>query len=270
MRGARRLALLDAALRLPGAPASSRRSRTRSPPAALRHADAVRALSLFTARLVEETTRPSCRGPVSRPTATSRSSPSGPCRPLPERAVGAVRRRARADKNVDGLVAAWRRVADRVPERAARRRRRGSLRARSWRGSPSELPGRVEHDRGAAAGGGRRADRRVRRCSSCRRAHEGLGRVVIESVRARPRGRREPRRRRRSTSSRRRPGPARADPEDTDGAGRRARPRPLGTRRSRSGSAPPRARASRRSASPLEPDYADADRRAHAGSVDAA
>jgi len=81
---------------------------------ALRHADATRALSGFTSRLVEDVRgRPATR---SFPTYSDLQAFAGPPAPLPERPtalfVGALERY----KNVDGLAAAWRQVARRVPE----------------------------------------------------------------------------------------------------------------------------------------------------------
>ena len=80
---------------------------------ALRRADAVRALSDYTASLVQE-----ARGrppDAVFPTYSDLSAFAGPVAPLPERPtalfVGVLERY----KNVDGLVAAWRRVAAELP-----------------------------------------------------------------------------------------------------------------------------------------------------------
>ncbi len=144
----------------------------------------MRALSLYTATLVEAV-RGRCPTPSFPPTPTSRSSPSGPLRPLPEPPtalfVGVLERY----KNVDGLAAAWRRVADRVPDARLVVVGKGPLRG-EVETLAAELPGRVEltevlPPEGVAAA----LDDATLLVLPSR--HEGLGRVVIEAF-ARGRG----------------------------------------------------------------------------------
>ena len=72
------------------------------------------------------------RPPCFRPTATSRrSSPSLSSR-SPTRPVALFVGVLEAYKNVDGLAAAWRRVATTVPDARARDRRQGNATSRSW------------------------------------------------------------------------------------------------------------------------------------------
>ncbi len=126
----------------------------------VRHADAVRALSLYTAPARRSGARPRTRRglpDLHRPLALHR----GPGRPLPERPtalfVGVLERY----KNVDGLVAAWRRVAKELPDARLVVVGKGPLRA--------------EVDALARGGTGRRATcpssrpRRSRRRSTTRR-----------------------------------------------------------------------------------------------------
>src|SRR5262245_23442652 len=81
----------------------------------VRHADAVRALSRYTARLVEE-----ARGrppDAVFPTYSDLSAfTSTPLEPLPGRPTALFVGVLEAYKNVDGLAEAWRRVAQRVPD----------------------------------------------------------------------------------------------------------------------------------------------------------
>jgi glycosyltransferase involved in cell wall biosynthesis len=151
---------------------------------ALRHGDAVRALSPFTAGLVEEV-----RGiPVtsSFPTYTDLSAfTERPVQPLPERPTAIFVGMLEAYKNVDDLAAAWRTVVERRPEAllivvgdGARRHVIDRLVA--------DLPGNVEHfaqldPREVAAV----VDRSTVLVLSSKA--EGLGRVIIEAL-ARGRG----------------------------------------------------------------------------------
>lgn len=150
----------------------------------VRHADAVRALSLYTATLVK-----AARGEVPDavfPTYTDLSVfTERPVRPLPETPtalfVGVLERY----KNVDGLVAAWRRVADRIPESRLVVIGKGPLRADVDR-LAAELPDRVEAiDELPPEGVAAALDETTLLVLPSR--HEGLGRVVIEAF-ARGRG----------------------------------------------------------------------------------
>jgi glycogen synthase len=150
----------------------------------IRNADAVRALSLYTATLVKAE-----RGEVPEavfPTYTDLSVfTEKRVRPLPETPtalfVGVLERY----KNVDGLVAAWRRVADRLPDARLVVVGRGPLQAEVEK-LAAELPGRVEliaelPPEGVSA----TLDDATLLVLPSR--HEGLGRVVIEAF-ARGRG----------------------------------------------------------------------------------
>jgi len=80
----------------------------------VRHADAVRALSGYTAGLVEQARR---RPPDAVfPTYSDLSAFAAPVRPLPERPMALFVGVLEPYKNVDGLAEAWRRVAELVPE----------------------------------------------------------------------------------------------------------------------------------------------------------
>jgi glycosyltransferase involved in cell wall biosynthesis len=150
----------------------------------VRHADAVRALSLYTATLVK-----SVRGTIPEavfPTYTDLSIFSDRAvQPLPERPtalfVGVLERY----KNVDGLVAAWRRVAERVPAARLVVVGTGPLQEEIDQ-LTSELQGQVEHVAELPPEGVARAldDATLLVLPS---RHEGLGRVVIEAF-ARGRG----------------------------------------------------------------------------------
>lgn len=150
----------------------------------VRHADAVRALSLYTATLVQAE-----RGQLPDavfPTYTDLSVfTERPVRPLPETPtalfVGVLERY----KNVDGLAAAWRRVADRLPEARLVVVGQGPLRDEVEK-LAADLPGRVEHIAQLPPEGVSAAlDEATLLVLPSR--HEGLGRVVIEAF-ARGRG----------------------------------------------------------------------------------
>lgn len=151
---------------------------------ALKRADAVRALSPYTASLVEEVRGSPPDGVY--PTYTDLASfTATPPEPLPERPtalfVGALERY----KNVDGLVDAWRRVAARVPEAQLVVVGDGPMRA-LVEALVGELPANVRHvPRTDAAGVARLLDEATVLVIPSR--HEGLGRVVIEAF-ARGRG----------------------------------------------------------------------------------
>jgi glycogen synthase len=150
----------------------------------VRHADAVRALSAYTDALVEDVRG---RPPDAVfPTYTDLSLfTATPGQPLPERPtalfVGALERY----KNVDGLAAAWRLVAERSPAARLVVVGKGPLRDAVER-LAADLPGRVEHvaelppEEVAHA-----LDAATVLVLPSR--YEGLGRVVIEAF-ARGRG----------------------------------------------------------------------------------
>jgi glycosyltransferase involved in cell wall biosynthesis len=150
----------------------------------VRHADAVRALSLYTATLVQAE-----RGRLPDavfPTYTDLSVfTERPLRPPPETPtalfVGVLERY----KNVDGLVAAWRRVADRVADARLVVVGKGPLREDVEK-LAVELPGRVEliAELPPEAVSAALDDATLLVLPS---RHEGLGRVVIEAF-ARGRG----------------------------------------------------------------------------------
>jgi glycosyltransferase involved in cell wall biosynthesis len=151
---------------------------------AVRRADAVRALSRYTAGLVEEVRG---RAPDAVfPTYTDLSLfIARPVQPLPERPtalfVGALERY----KNVDGLVVAWRRVAARLPDARLVVIGSGPLQPLVDE-LASALPGRVEHLLSVPPEEvARRLDEATLLVLPSRR--EGLGRVVIEAL-ARGRG----------------------------------------------------------------------------------
>ena len=146
---------------------------------AVRRADATRAVSSFTAGLVEET-----RGVPPSAVFTAFSDLSAfaerPPVPLPERPTVAFVGALEAYKNVEGLAAAWRLVAERLPAAGARDRRQrlaaGGRRHGSWRTSPAASS--------TTSGSSPRLSRSsstLRRCSCCPSWPEGLGRVIIES-----------------------------------------------------------------------------------------
>jgi glycosyltransferase involved in cell wall biosynthesis len=150
----------------------------------VRHADSVRALSLYTATLVQAE-----RGELPDavfPTYTDLSVfTERPVRPLTETPtalfVGVLERY----KNVDGLVAAWRKVAERVPDARLVVVGRGPLKD-DVEQLAAELPGRVEPIAELPPEGVSAAlDEATLLVLPSR--HEGLGRVVIEAF-ARGRG----------------------------------------------------------------------------------
>ena len=150
----------------------------------VRHADAVRALSGYTAKLVEEVrgSPPDAVFPTYTDLAVFTAHP---VRPLPERPaalfVGVLERY----KNIDGLCAAWREVARRIPAARLVVVGKGPMLEDVQR-LAAELPGRVEHVAELAPEGVARAldEASVLVLPS---RHEGLGRVVIEAF-ARGRG----------------------------------------------------------------------------------
>ncbi len=150
----------------------------------LRHADATRALSAYTADLVA-----AGRGSPPEavfPTYSDLSAFTGrPVQPLPERPTALFVGVLEAYKNVDGLAAAWRIAAPRVPGARLVVVGSGSRRAVVER-LVAELPGRVEHVPELSPDGVAQAlDEATALVLPSR--FEGLGRVVIEAF-ARGRG----------------------------------------------------------------------------------
>ncbi len=150
----------------------------------IRHADAVRALSPYTARLVEEVRG---RPPDAVfPTFTDLSVfTAEPTQPLPDRPtalfVGVLERY----KNVDGLVAAWPRVVEAVPDARLVIVGAGPMRPEVER-LAAAFPASVELVSALPPEGVAQAlDEATLLVLPSR--HEGLGRVVIESF-ARGRG----------------------------------------------------------------------------------
>lgn len=82
---------------------------------AVRHADATRAVSTFTAKLVEEV-RGSPPSAVFTAFSDLSSFADRPPAPLPSRPTVAFVGALEAYKNIDGLAAAWRLLAERVPD----------------------------------------------------------------------------------------------------------------------------------------------------------
>jgi glycosyltransferase involved in cell wall biosynthesis len=150
----------------------------------LRHADAVRALSPYTAGLVEVE-----RGSppdAAFPTYSDLSVfAARPVRPLPKRAVALFVGVLEPYKNVEGLVAAWKRVAPQVPAAQLVVVGNGPQRPVVQR-LAAEFPGRVEHVAELPPEGvAQRLDEATVLVLPSR--FEGLGRVVIEAF-ARGRG----------------------------------------------------------------------------------
>lgn len=150
----------------------------------LRHADAVRALSGYTAGLVEAE-----RGAPPDAVFPTYSDVSAfaarPVEPLPQRPaalfVGVLERY----KNVEGLAEAWRLAAPRVPEARLVVIGNGPQAGVVER-LAAELPGRVEHvPEASPAEVARRLDEATALVLPSR--YEGLGRVVVEAF-ARGRG----------------------------------------------------------------------------------
>ncbi|HZO34675.1 MAG TPA: glycosyltransferase, partial [Gaiellaceae bacterium] len=151
---------------------------------AVRRGDAVRALSRYTESLVEEV-----RGlPVaaSFPTYTDLSAfTARPIVPLPERPTALFVGMLEAYKNVDGLAAAWREIADRLPDARLVLVGKGARHAVIDR-LVADLPDRVEHVPELSPDGvSERLDAATVLVLPSR--SEGLGRVVIEAF-ARGRG----------------------------------------------------------------------------------
>lgn len=150
----------------------------------LRHADAVRALSGYTAELVE--TERGSPPDAAFPTYSDLSVfTARPAEPLPERPavlfVGVLERY----KNVEGLAAAWRQAAPQVPAARLVVVGKGPQSAVIER-LGAELPGRVEHvSELQPEGVAERLDEATVLVLPSR--FEGLGRVVIEAF-ARGRG----------------------------------------------------------------------------------
>jgi glycosyltransferase involved in cell wall biosynthesis len=151
---------------------------------ALRRADAIRALSAFTSGLAEE-----ARGrPADAlfPTYSDLSAfREGPVVELPERPTALFVGALEPYKNVDGLAAAWRRVARELPEARLVVVGRGS-RHRTIDALVAELPENVEHVEQLEP---RAVARRLDEATLLVLPSwpEGLGRVVIEAF-ARGRG----------------------------------------------------------------------------------
>ena len=209
-RGARRLAHVHAALRLDPPRGSRSPSTDRVSTYVLRRADATRGLSAFTSGLDRGGARASLRRRRSRPTATSRRSSAEPVAPLPERPVALFVGMLEAYKNIDGLAAAWRRVAASVPDAAlvivgkgTRRQVVDELAARpagSGRVPRAAASGRgrgqarrCDGARPAVVAGGARAGRSSRRSpagvASSRRRAGGVLDLVDERGRGHPRSR---------------------------------------------------------------------------------
>ena len=216
-RGARRLAHVHAAATARPCPQALRAARrTRSPCAVLRGPTRPARSRAFTSGLVEE-----ARGQPADASFATYSDLSAftaePVADCPTRPTALFVGMLEAYKNVDGLAAAWRRVAARMPGGAARGRRQGlAARARST-SCVRDLPDQVEHleqlDPEGVALAARRGDA-ARPALLAGRARPRRDR----GVRARARRRRD-RRRRRARPRRRRPRRA-ARP-----AGRRGRAR---------------------------------------------
>ena len=149
----------------------------------VRHSDAVRALALHGDARAGRARRAARRrvshvhGPLRLHRAAAAASPETPTALF----VGVLERY----KNIDGLVAAWRRVADRVPEARLVVVGKGPLRGEVEE-LAAELPGRVELIEELPPEGVSAAldDATLLVLPS---RHEGLGRVVIEAF-ARGRG----------------------------------------------------------------------------------
>jgi len=150
----------------------------------VRHADAVRALSGYTARLVEaERGRPP--DGVFPTYSDLTLFAAEPVQPLPERPRAIFVGVLEPYKNVEGLAAAWRRAAPLVPDATLVVVGKGPQAAVVAR-LAADLPGRVEHDPELPP------ERLARRLDEATvlvlpSRYEGLGRVVIEAF-ARGRG----------------------------------------------------------------------------------
>jgi glycosyltransferase involved in cell wall biosynthesis len=150
----------------------------------VRHADAARALSGYTAGLVEAE-RGSAPDAVFPTYSDLSVFAAEPVRPLPPHPVAVFVGVLETYKNVDVLAAAWRRAAPEVPEARLVVVGRGS-RAATVERLAAELSGRVEHLAELPPEGvARRLDEATVLVLPSR--FEGLGRVVIEAF-ARGRG----------------------------------------------------------------------------------
>ena len=111
---------------------------------AVRRADATRAVSSFTAGLVEETRGVPPSAIFTAFSDLSAFSERAPA-PLPDRPTAAFVGALEAYKNVEGLATAWRLVADRLPEAGLMIVGSGSQRAVVDK-LVADFPGRVDHD----------------------------------------------------------------------------------------------------------------------------
>jgi glycosyltransferase involved in cell wall biosynthesis len=110
----------------------------------VRRADATRAVSSFTAGLVEETRGVPPSAVFTAFSDLSAFSERAPA-PLPDRPTAAFVGALEAYKNVEGLATAWRLVADRLPEAGLMIVGSGSQRAVVDK-LVADFPGRVDHD----------------------------------------------------------------------------------------------------------------------------
>jgi glycosyltransferase involved in cell wall biosynthesis len=150
----------------------------------VRRADATRALSAYTAGLVEAQ-RGSPPDAVFPTYSDLSAFTARPVQPLPARPAALFVGVLETYKNVDGLAAAWRKVAPQIPEATLVLVGRGSRIATVER-LVAELPGRVVHvPELPPEGVAERLDESTVLVLPSR--YEGLGRVVIEAF-ARGRG----------------------------------------------------------------------------------
>jgi glycosyltransferase involved in cell wall biosynthesis len=150
----------------------------------VRRSDAIRALSAYTAGLVEAQ-RASPPDAVFPTYSDLSAFTARPVQPLPARPCALFVGVLEAYKNVDGLAAAWRKAAPRVPEATLVVVGAGSRNATVER-LVAELPGRVVHAPELPPEGvAQRLDEATVLVLPSR--FEGLGRVVIEAF-ARGRG----------------------------------------------------------------------------------
>ena len=151
--------------------------------AALRRADAVRAVSPYTARLVRDAGRePAAVFPAFSDYEAFRAAPP---RPLPDQPVALFVGVLERYKNADGLAAAWRRVVARLPDARLRIVGEGTLAPLVER-LVAELPDRVEWTRRLAPGEVAAALDAASLLVLPSRS-EGMGRVAVEAFcRGRP------------------------------------------------------------------------------------